>query len=159
MPKALLSLFAAALLSPVQAPAPAPAAGTPAARFAGVWVGTQGWAIPSPPPGARQDQPVTVTLLVVNGRVTGTLKPFLGGEEGATIVNAAVVGDELQATAVVGTPRTAAPRGEPAWKDSVRVRLMFKHGGETLSGRADVTMNDVPWVAFRYALSKKRSRY
>src|SRR5688572_20621610 len=74
-------------------------------RFAGTWVGTQSWAIANPPPGSRQDQPVTLTLEVADGKVTGSLKPFLGGEDGATIVDAKIVGDELQATAVVGRPR------------------------------------------------------
>jgi hypothetical protein len=156
-------------------------------RFAGTWVGTQSWASTNPPPGARPDQPVTLTIDVTDGKITGTLKPFLGGEDGATIVDAKVVGDELQATAVVGRPRPggvalpppgtaqqattdtanpppatgrgAAPRG---WKDSVRVSFKFQPEGLqglTMNGTADVTMSDVPWMKFKYDLSKKRARY
>src|SRR5687767_3734055 len=89
----LAGVFQADSQADAQGPAPAPASSlpVPAARFVGVWVGTQGWAIANPPPGARPDQPVTLTLQLVNGRVTGTLKPFLGGEEGATLVDAMVV--------------------------------------------------------------------
>jgi hypothetical protein len=155
-------------------------------RFAGTWVGTQSWAIANPPPGARPDQPVTLTIEVTDGKVTGSLKPFLGGEDGATIVDAKIVGEELQATAVVGRPRPGgvalpppgieqatsdsanpppaagrggAPRG---WKDSVRIALVFRNEGLqglNLVGTADVTMSDVPWMKFKYALAKKRSRY
>jgi hypothetical protein len=155
-------------------------------RFAGTWVGTQSWAIANPPPGSRPDQPVTLTLEVSEGKITGTLKPFLGGEDGATIVDATIVGDELQATAVVGRPRPGgvalpppgnqqattdsanpppaggrggAPRG---WKDSTRVLFKFRNEGLqglNLVGTADVTMSDVPWMKFKYELSKKRSRY
>jgi hypothetical protein len=155
-------------------------------RFAGTWVGTQSWAIANPPPGSRQDQPVTLTLEVAEGKITGNLKPFLGVEDGATIVDAKIVGDELQATAVVGRPRpgalalpppgrqtieqatsdsanpppaAGAPRG---WKDTVRITFKFRNEGLqglNLAGTADVTMSDVPWMKFKYALAKKRSRY
>ena len=154
-------------------------------RFAGTWVGTQSWAIADPPPGARPDQPVTLTIEVVDGKVTGTLKPFLGGEDGATIVDARVVDEELRATAVVGRPRPgavalappgveqattdsanpppggrgAAPRG---WKDSVRIAFVFRNEGlqgVNLVGTADVTMSEVPWMKFKYTLAKKRTRY
>jgi hypothetical protein len=155
-------------------------------RFTGTWVGTQSWAIANPPPGARQDQPVTLTIDVVDGKITGSLKPFFGGEDGATLIDAKIVGEELQATAVVGRPRPGAialappgidqattdsanpppatgrggaPRG---WKDSVRIAFAFRNEGLqglNLVGTADVTMSDVPWMKFKYALSKKRSRY
>src|SRR5688572_16858352 len=106
-------------------------AAVPAARFVGIWVGTQSWAISNPPPGSSQDQAVTLELQVVDGKLTGTMKPFLGGEDGATIVDATIVGEELRATAVVGRPRTqpAAGRrggGPPGWKDPVRVAFVFK---------------------------------
>jgi hypothetical protein len=151
MPKAALILLW--LAAAAQAPA------TPAARFAGVWVGTQGWAIANPPPGARADQPVTLTIEVTEGRIGGTLKPFLGGEEGATFVNASVVGNELRATAVVGTPRPPGARRGANWKDTVAVELVLTVDGVSLKGKADVTMSEVPWLAFRYDLSRKRSRY
>jgi hypothetical protein len=156
-------------------------------RFAGTWVGTQSWAISNPPPGSRQNQPVTLVIDVTDdGKISGSLKPFLGGEDGATITDAKIVGEELQAVAVVGRPRPggiplpppgvgqattdsanpppadgrgAAPRG---WKDSVRIAFTFRNEGLqglNLVGTADVTMSDVPWMKFKYELSKKRARY
>src|SRR5918996_797456 len=89
-----------------QQPAQGAVPAVPVARFAGTWVGTQAWAIGNPPPGASKDQPVALDLEIVDGKITGTMKPFLGGEDGATIVDATIVGDELHATAVVGRPRT-----------------------------------------------------
>ena len=139
------------------------AAGLPAARFVGIWVGTQGWAISNPPPGASQDQAVTLELQLVEGRITGTMKPFLGGEDGATIVDAAIVGEELRANAVVGRPRpqTAAGRrgGGAGWKDPIRIAFVFKNAGVNMTGMADVRMGDVPWMTFAYDLGKKRARY
>jgi hypothetical protein len=133
------------------------------ARFTGTWVGTQAWAVTTPPPGASRDQPVTLTLDTVEGKLIGTLVPFLGGEDGATIVDSVIVGDELRATAVVGRPRTASAGGRrgggPGWKDAVRVAFVFRNDGVTMNGTADVRMNDVPWMSFRYELGKKRSRY
>jgi hypothetical protein len=131
-------------------------------RFAGTWVGTQRWTIANPPPGARQDQPVTLTIEVVDGKVAGTMKPFLGGEDGATIVEATIVGDELRASAIVGRPRAESGRrggGPPGWKDPVRVAFVFKNDGLSVTGSANVMMGDVPWMTFAYDLSKKRSRY
>ena len=124
----------------------------PASRFVGTWVGTQSWAIPDPPPGSRQDQPVTLIIEHTDGRLRGTMTPFLGGEDGATIVEAEVVGDELRASAVVG-------RGRGGWKAPVRVALTLRNEGLALTGTADVRMGDVPWMKFRYDLSRKRSRY
>ena len=92
------------------------------ARFAGTWVGRQAWAIKDPPPGASQDQLVTLELQVADGEIIGTMEPFLGGEDGATITAAAIVGEELHATAVVGRPRARVAGGGPAkWKDSIRI--------------------------------------
>ncbi len=168
----LASALVAALLAPVaagQQPAAPPAsavaapAALPAARFAGTWVGTQAWAIDNPPPGSSRDQAVTLEIEVVDGKITGTMKPFLGGEDGATIVEAAIVGEELRATAVVGRPRTAAPAGRrgggPGWKDPIRIAFVFKNAGVTMDGTADVRMGDVPWIKFSYDLGKKRARY
>lgn len=133
----------------------------PSARFVGTWVGTQAWAITDPPPGASKDQPVTLDLQVVDGRVTGTMKPFLGGEDGATIVDATIVGEELRATAVVGRPRTqAAGRGRGGgFKDATKIAFVFRVNGVKMTGTADVQMGDVPWTKFSYDLGKKRSRY
>lgn len=127
-------------------------------RFAGTWVGTQRWVIENPPPGSRQDQPVTLTIEVVDGKISGAMTPFLGGDDGATIVEATVVGDELRATALVGRPRTGRGRGT-GWKDPIRVTFAFTADGVNLRGTADVAMGDVPWMKFGYELSKKRSRY
>ena len=59
--------------------AQAPATAVPAARFVGTWVGTQAWAISNPPPGANNEQPVTLELQLVDGKITGTMRPFMGG--------------------------------------------------------------------------------
>ena len=131
-------------------------------RFAGTWVGTQAWAIDNPPPGSNNDQPVTLTLEVVEGKVTGTMTPFLGGEDGATIVDSVIIGEELRATAVAGRPRpqVAGRRGGGAgWKDPIRIAFVFRNDGVTMTGTADVRMGDVPWMKFKYDLGKKRSRY
>ena len=90
-------VFAAAAAA--QAPAP-PA--VPAARFVGTWVGTQAWAIKDPPPGANNEQPVTLDIQIVDGKITGTMRPFLGGEDGATITEAKL------STSVTTTIRIAA---------------------------------------------------
>ena len=139
-------------------------AAVPAARFVGTWVGTQAWAIKDPPPGASKDQPITLDLQLVDGKLTGTMKPFLGGEDGATIVEATIVGEELHATAVVGRPRTqAAGRGrgggQGGFKDATRIAFVFRNEGVKMTGSADVQMGDVPWMKFTYDLGKKRSRY
>jgi hypothetical protein len=147
-----------------------------ASRFVGTWVGTQAWAIDTPPPGARQDQPVTLSIELVGGTLVGTMTPFMGGQDGATFLEAKIVGEELHVSAMVGKPRTArgdevpggppvvrgrTPRGLPprSWKDPVQVTFIFKNDGVSLTGTADVRMNDVPWLRFKYDLSKKRSRY
>lgn len=128
-----------------------PAANAPLARFVGTWVGTQGWAIPNPPPGSRQDQPVTLTIENVNGTLRGTMRPFLGGEDGATFTDARIVGEELHAVAVSGR----GGRG----RSQTTVSFTFTNQGLLLKGTADVKMGEVPWMKFRYDLSRKRSRY
>ena len=148
-------------LAAVAAHGQAPAAPVPAARFVGTWVGTQGWAIKDPPPGASNEQPVTLELALTDGKLTGTMRPFLGGDDGATITDATIVGDELRATAVVGRPRPAGRRGAgPAGGNSaIRIAFVFRNDGVKMTGTADVTMGDVPWTKFKYSLGKKRSRY
>ena len=147
------------LLASIAAHAQAPAAPASAIRFVGTWVGTQAWAINDPPPGANNDQPVTLELAVVDGKVTGTMRPFLGGDDGATITEATIVGDELRATAVVGRPRPAGRRGGGPGNGAIRIAFVFRNDGVKMTGTADVTMGDVPWTKFRYSLGKKRSRY
>lgn len=155
----LLSWLVAVVLVPRAALPQEPAAVQPV-RFAGTWVGTQAWNIDNPPPGSRNDQPVTLEIEVLDGRITGMMRPFLGGEDGATLVDAAIVGDELRATAVVGRPRTGGRRGGTGnWKDPIQVALVLKTDGLTMTGTADVKMGEVPWMKYKYELSKKRSRY
>lgn len=135
-------------------------AAIPAARFAGTWVGTQAWAIDDPPPGSSQDQAVTLEIEVVDGKIVGSMTPFLGGEDGASFVDARIVGEELHATAVVGRPRPQGTgRRGGGFKESTRIAFVFRNAGVTMSGTADVRMGDVPWMKFRYALGKKRARY
>ena len=132
----------------------------PAARFVGAWVGTQGWDIPNPPPGANNEQPVTLELQLADGKLTGTMRPFLGGDEGATITDATIVGEELRATAIVGRPRPNAGRGGGRGGNSaIRITFVFRNDGVKMTGTADVRMGDVPWTKFKYDLGKKRSRY
>jgi len=144
------------------AQAPTPAA-VPAARFVGTWVGTQAWAIPNPPPGANNEQPVSLDLQLVDGKITGTMRPFLGGDDGATITDATIVGEELRATAVVGRPRPAAAGrrggGAAGGNGAIRIAFVFRNDGVKLTGTADVQMGEVPWTKFKYELGKKRSRY
>ena len=146
------------LFATAQAPTPA----VPAARFVGTWVGTQAWAIKDPPPGASNEQPVTLDLQLVDGKITGTMRPFLGGEDGATITETTIVGEELRATAVVGRPRpaTAGRRGGGGGGNSaIAIAFVFRNDALKMTGTADVKMGDVPWTKFKYDLSKKRSRY
>jgi len=134
----------------------------PAARFVGTWVGTQAWAIKDPPPGANNEQPVTLDIQIVDGKITGTMRPFLGGEDGATITEATIVGEELRATAVVGRPRpaNAGRRGGGAGGNSATaIAFVFRNDALKMTGTADVKMGDVPWTKFSYKLEKKRSRY
>ena len=149
---------------------PPPQATVSAQTFVGTWVGTQKWAIDSPPPGARQEQPVALTLELAGTKIIGTLTPFVGGQDGATIVDSEIIGDELRATAVMGKPRpadaAAGGRGgrggaglSANWKDGTKIQLVLKNDGVAMTGTADLTLNDVKWLKFTYDLSKKRSRY
>ena len=164
-----------------QAAQPAPRATVSSQAFVGTWVGTQSWAIEKPPPGARPDQPVSLTIDLVDGKLFGTMTPFLGGDDGATFVEAEIVGDQLQASGMVGRPRPAArasagdegQQAAPAgrgrggrragaplgWKEQLKIQFAFKPDGVNLAGTADVMLGDVKWLKFNYDLSKKRSRY
>jgi hypothetical protein len=147
------------------APSVAQQPATPLARFAGTWVGTQAWAIPNPPPGSRQDQPVTLTIEVLDGKAIGNMKPFMGGEDGATFVDAKIVGEELHATAIIGRARGGGRGGAGRGGANAnapsqpRVNFVFTNTGLAMSGTADVFMGEVPWTKFKYTLEKKRSRY
>ena len=161
----LASALIAVLVAAGHSAAAQDTAAVPATRFVGPWVGTQAWAIKDPPPGASTDQPVTLDLQLVDGKLTGTMKPFFGGEDGATIVDATIVGEELRATAVVGRPRTQAATGrgrgggQGGFKDATKIAFVFRNNGVKMTGTADVQMGDVPWMKFSYDLGKKRSRY
>jgi hypothetical protein len=162
---------------------PSPQAAVSPQVFVGTWVGTQSWNVGVAPPGASQDQPVSLIIDYVNGKFVGTMIPFMGGNDGATFVEAHIVGDELVATAAFGHPppvegaggaKAAAPVEEeegaprivpttrarrPSWKDTVKLQFVFKADRLDLKGTGDVTMNDVKWLKFNYDLSKKRARY
>ncbi len=166
MRRVVIAALSSMLCVQAVATAQQPAASVQPGRFVGTWVGTQGWNIANPPPGASQDQPVTLTIELVDDKLVGTMKPFLGGEDGATFVDFAIVGEELRASAVVGRPRApagsqpaGARRGAPGWKDPITVSFVFKNDGVKLAGTADVAMGDVPWTRFKYDLEKRRSRY
>ena len=151
------SFLVLSAIAGAQTPTPA----VPASRFVGTWVGTQAWAIKDPPPGANNEQPVTLDIQIVDGKITGTMRPFLGGDDGATITEATIVGEELRATAIVGRPRPNAGRrgGGAGTGGGTRITFVFRNDGVQMTGTADVRMGDVPWTKFKYELGKKRSRY
>jgi len=161
---------------------PAPEAQTIPSRqlFVGTWVGTQSWAIEPSPPGANQQQPVSITIAMVDGKLTGTMAPFMGGEDGVVFTDATLVGDELHATAAFGDPnpnhvpvvedasdqqgdfKVVASNGrsrKQPWKETVKVDFTFKNEGTNMKGTATVSMNDMKWLSFNYDLSRKRARY
>ena len=118
MTKLIAAAVAVFALGAIVARAQQPTPAIQPTRFAGTWVGTQSWAIANPPPGSRQDQPVTLTLEVAeDGKIAGSLKPFLGGEDGATIIDAKIVGEELHAGVAQACHvcvRRVEPQDEPA---------------------------------------------
>lgn len=148
--------------------------------FVGTWVGTQSWAIETPPPGANQQQPVSITIEMVDGRLTGTMAPFMGGEDGVVFSDATLVGEELHATATFGNPnpdhvpvvedasdqqgdfKVVASNGrsrKQPWKETVTIDFSFRNEGINMKGTATVSMNDMKWLSFNYDLSRKRARY
>jgi hypothetical protein len=136
-------------------------------RFVGEWVGLQRWAIADPPINARDPQPVEIKIESVDGRLVGTLTPFMGGSDGASFVGATITGEELKASGAVGPPRLApaqggrGQRGVTGWKAPVKVDFKFTATGNSnqLTGTVDVWMGAVKWTKFRYELNRKRSRY
>jgi hypothetical protein len=125
-------------------------------------VGTQKWAIESPSPSAKEEQPVELTIQVgPDGKLTGFMNPWFGGSDGATFTEATIVGEELQAQAIVGKPPAPGARGQRGnWKNSVKILFKLKsEGNNTLAGTADVTLDNIKWLRFDYSLAKKRSRY
>src|SRR5688572_6042366 len=136
-------------------------------RFVGEWVGLQTWAIENPPANVKESQPVEIKIESMEGRLVGTITPFMGGSDGASFVDATITGEELKATGAMGPPRLATAqggrgqRGATGWKSTVKVDFSFAFGGNNnqLIGTADVLMGDAKWMKFKYELSRKRSRY
>jgi hypothetical protein len=128
------------------------------ATFVGTWVGLQTVAR-NTSPGVVEGQTVTMTIDLVDGRLTGTLAPFFGGSDGASFVDVRIVGEELRASAVVGRPAAAGGRGTPAWKNDTRIQFTLRADRTHLKGTADVEMDGVKWMQYDYDLEKKRSRY
>src|SRR6185436_17401300 len=153
---ALIVVFA-----PVQAQEPATVSPQ---SFVGTWVGVQTWAVDKPSPGAKEEQEVTLTVEELNGKLIGSLTPFFGGSDGASFVDGELVGDRLQASGRLGQPRAgeqvAESRNQPrGWKDAARIQFAFSADRNNLKGTADIQLNVVKWLKFKYDLSKKRSRY
>ena len=122
----------------------------PLSRFAGTWVGLQTWTVDNP--SAQEPQPVTLTLELTDGKLTGSMTPFLGSAQALAITDAQVVGNELHATANSGRSRNR-------WQRNVNVSFAFVQEAEELTGTANLTMGVVPWLELDYKLSRKRSRY
>jgi hypothetical protein len=154
----MLSIFLMLLLPVAQQ---SPQASQNASAFVGIWVGTQAWAIDNPSPSAKEEQPVELKIDVVGGQIVGFMTPWFGGSDGATFIQTTVDGDQLKANAVVGKPPAPGARGQRGnWKNNVRIVFNLKNDfKDSLTGTADVMMNDVKWLKFTYNLSKKRSRY
>jgi hypothetical protein len=135
-------------------------------RFVGEWVGVQKWAGDTAPVNARTPQPVEIKIELVDGRLVGSIMPFMGGSDGAGFVDGTVAGDELKASGSVGPPRLTdgnprQARGLAGWKSAVKVNFSFvaKGNNNQLSGTVDVVMDSTPWIKYEYDLSRKRSRY
>jgi hypothetical protein len=157
---ALLVVLGAAAALPQTPAAQSPAA----ASLVGTWVGVQTWATDNAGPGAREEQEVTLTIDEVNGTIIGTLTPFFGGSDGASFTGAQATGDQLRAHGRLGKPRTDEPAAPSLnmprnWKDGVQIEFAFQPDRNSLRGTADVTLNGVKWITYKYDLSRKRSRY
>ena len=94
--------------------------------------------------------------------------PFLGGLDLATFVDTKIVGDELQALAIIAKPPQPVQEGvngkvptpvRKSWMDNIKITFYLKGDKTDLTGRADVLLGDVKWMAFKYSLSKKRLLY
>ena len=153
MTSMLLMLLALFVPKPLQNASPT--------TFVGTWVGTQKWAIDSPSPSATEEQAIELKIDLVDGKLTGSMNPWFGGSDGATFIQTSIEGDALKAVAVVGKPPAPGARGGRGnWKSNVKIYFNFKNDfKDSLSGTADVMMNDVKWLKFKYTLNKKRSRY
>ena len=74
-----------------------------------------------------------------------------------TFIQTSIEGDQLKAIALVGKPPAPGARGQRGnWKNSVKIFFNLKNDfKDSLTGTADVMMNDVKWLKFSYNLSKK----
>jgi hypothetical protein len=147
------------LLAVLQAPAP-PQPVSPA-TFAGTWVGRQTVAN-NTSPGVQEAQTVTMTIDLVDGKLAGTLTPFFGGDDGVSFVDVEIVGEELKASGMLGTPRAAGGEGRgaaPGWKSDTKIQFTLKADRTRMKGTADVELSGVKWMQYNYDLEKKRSRY
>src|SRR5688572_15524197 len=99
----------------------APAQDAVPSQFVGTWVGTQSWAIDSPPPNATTPQPVELTIESVNGKLAGVMTPFFGGSDGARFTDGQITAEGLKASAMMGR--------QTGWKTSVRIDFDFKVTG------------------------------
>jgi hypothetical protein len=156
-----ISFFGIVLLV-VLVQAPAPPQPVSAGTFVGTWVGLQ-TAADNTSPGVQASQTVTMTIEIVDGKLIGTLSPFFGGSDGASFVDAQIVGEELRASAMVGKPAAAAGgagRGAaPGWKSDTKIQFTLKADRTRMKGTGDVQLSGVKWMQYSYDLEKKRSRY
>ena len=142
--------------------APAPPQPVSQGTFVGTWVGLQTVA-GNNSPGVQEAQTVTMTIDLVDGKLVGTLTPFLGGNDGAVFVDGQIVGEELKASAMVGKPPAvggAEGRGAgPAWKSDTKIQFTLKADRTRMKGTGEVALGGVKWMQYSYDLEKKRSRY
>jgi hypothetical protein len=165
-----MSLFRAlCLLALLQVPVPRPPEPVSQSTFVGTWVGLQTWSTDSTTsgatPGVQEGQTVTLTIDLVDGKLTGFLNPFFGGSDGASFVDAQIVGEELRASAVIGRPPAAGGRGGrggrggAGWKNDTTIQFTLKADRTHMTGAAQVELGGVRWMRYNYDLEKKRSRY
>ena len=144
-------IFATILLAlAVQQPAASPSS------FVGSWVGFQTWTGDTVSVSAKTPQAVTLNIEMVDGKLVGTM-PFFGGVDVASFVDTRIVGDELEASAVIKKAEAAAQR--KAWTDDVKITFHLKADKVNMTGTADVLLGDVKWMKFKYELGKKRTLY
>jgi hypothetical protein len=152
----LVLLYAVVLLQ-----TPAPPQPVSPATFVGTWVGLQTVA-DNTSPGVKEAQTVTMTIELVDGKLVGALTPFFGGNDGASFADGRIVGEELKASAMIGTPPAAGSAGRgagPGWKSDTSIQLTLKADRTRMKGTADVQLSGVKWTQYVYDLEKKRSRY
>ena len=154
-----LLLAAQVLLSSIAGAQKAQGVATvPMASFVGTWVGTQTWAVDNPPPNAQGEQLVELTIEMVDGRLTGSMNPWFGGEDGATFTKVSIVGEELLASATIGKRVEPDQRARRDWKSRVTIEFRFKtQPNQRLVGTAAVIFDTTQWTRFQYDLGMKRA--